>query len=57
MNTFMKEDAIDEYIITVIPVVLGSGIPLFHEQNTETKLRLTDMKRFGQAAQLHYKRA
>ncbi|MCK8099917.1 hypothetical protein C7B63_09325 [Bacillus halotolerans] len=57
VNTFMKEDAIDEYIITVIPVVLGSGIPLFHEQNTETKLRLTDMKRFGQAVQLHYKRA
>ncbi|QJC98077.1 Dihydrofolate reductase [Bacillus mojavensis] len=36
----MKEDAIDDSIITVIPVVIGTGIPLFHEQNTETKLGL-----------------
>lgn len=40
VNAFMKEDAIDEFIITIIPVVLGSGIPLFHELTNETKLRL-----------------
>lgn len=55
MNAFMKEDAIDEFIITVIPVVLGSGIPLFQQTN-ETKLRLKGMKQFGQAVQLHYVR-
>lgn len=56
VNAFMKEDAIDEFIITVIPVVLGSGIPLFHELTNETKLRLIGMKQFGQAVQLHYVR-
>ncbi|MEK3712292.1 hypothetical protein NST16_20620 [Bacillus sp. FSL K6-1005] len=38
--TSLKEDVIDDFNITVIPVVLGTGIPLFHEQNTETKLGL-----------------
>lgn len=54
VDAFMKENAIDEFIITVIPVVLGSGIPLFHELTNETKLRLKGMKQFGQAVQLHY---
>ncbi|MDS9995763.1 dihydrofolate reductase family protein [Bacillus atrophaeus] len=53
-HTLIKEGAIDEFIMTMIPVMLGSGIPLFHQHQTETKLRLTDMRRFGQAAQLHY---
>ncbi|MDL9993665.1 dihydrofolate reductase family protein [Bacillus stercoris] len=57
VNAFMKEDAIDEFIITVIPVVLGSGIPLFQELTNETKLRLKGMKQFGQAVQLHYVRS
>jgi len=26
INQFLKDDLIDEYIITVIPTVLGSGI-------------------------------
>lgn len=52
VNAFMKEDGIDEFIITVIPVVLGSGIPLFQELTNETKLRLKGMKQFGQAVQL-----
>jgi hypothetical protein len=38
--TPLKEDAIDDSIITVILVVIGTDIPLFHEQNTETKLGL-----------------
>lgn len=29
IQSFLKEDLIDEMIITVIPVLLGSGIPLF----------------------------
>ncbi|WP_296702902.1 dihydrofolate reductase family protein [Algoriphagus sp.] len=35
IQSFLKEDLIDEMIITIIPVLLGEGIPLFanlHEQ-------------------------
>ncbi len=54
--TFINEGA-RAFIITVIPVVLGSGIPLFHELTNETKLRFKGTKQFGQAVQLHYVRA
>lgn len=31
VQNFLKEDLIDEMIITTIPILLGSGIPLFSE--------------------------
>ncbi|NKI26964.1 dihydrofolate reductase [Arenibacter sp. 6A1] len=31
IQSFLKEDLIDELIITTIPIVLGEGIPLFGE--------------------------
>jgi len=32
IQSFLKEDLIDEIIITVIPVLLGDGFPLFGKQ-------------------------
>src|ERR1700730_6414364 len=32
---FLKEDLIDEMIITRVPILLGSGIPLFGKNNSE----------------------
>ena len=32
IQSFLKEDLIDEMIITIIPVILGAGFPLFAEQ-------------------------
>ena len=35
IQSFLKEDLIDEMIITRIPILLGSGIPLFDKNNLE----------------------
>ncbi|MGE7920143.1 dihydrofolate reductase family protein [Viridibacillus sp. NPDC093762] len=55
LDAFVKENLIDEYIITVTPHILGSGIPLFKENNPQINLTLIDTKRFGQFVHLHYK--
>lgn len=55
LDAFIKENLIDEYIITVTPHILGSGIPLFHEKNPQIDLVLLDTKRYGQFVELHYK--
>ena len=54
LDAFMKENLIDEYMITVTPTILGAGIPLFKEKNPEIALTLLETKRFGQFVQLHY---
>ncbi|MGE8204750.1 dihydrofolate reductase family protein [Heyndrickxia sp. NPDC080065] len=55
LDAFIKENLIDEYIITVTPHILGSGIPLFKEKNPQIDLILLNTKRYGQFVQLHYK--
>ncbi|MGE6261116.1 dihydrofolate reductase family protein [Heyndrickxia sporothermodurans] len=55
LDAFIKENLIDEYIITVTPHILGSGIPLFKENNPQINLNLIDTKQFGQFVQLHLK--
>lgn len=55
LDAFIKENLIDEYIITVTPHILGAGIPLFKENNPQIDLELVDAKRYGQFVQLHYK--
>lgn len=56
IDCFMKEDLVDEYVIAVIPTILGSGIPLFKEGNPEIKLKLEDNKTFNGMAMLYYSR-
>ncbi|TKJ04812.1 dihydrofolate reductase, partial [Bacillus cereus] len=45
----------DEYVVTITPHILGSGVPLFQDKNPEINLTLTDTKRFGQFVNLYYK--
>lgn len=40
LNQCVKEDLIDEYQITTVPVILGSGIRLFEENNKKIRLEL-----------------
>ena len=40
IDSFIKANVIDEYIIGVIPTILGKGIKLFHEANTKIELNL-----------------
>lgn len=44
VNQCVKENLIDEYQITTVPVILGSGIRLFEENNKNIKLELKDTK-------------
>jgi dihydrofolate reductase len=41
VQSFLKLDMIDELIITRIPIILGSGIPLFADMDREVKFELT----------------
>ena len=41
---FLKEDLIDEMTITIIPYLLGAGIPLFKEVHERLEFECTDTK-------------
>lgn len=57
-NELMQANLIDEYIISIIPVLLGDGIKLFKDGRPEQKLELVSTKQFEKGlTQLHYKRA
>ena len=54
----MKQNLIDRFVISIIPVFLGSGITLFHAGRPEQRLKLTQCKAFPSGlAQLWYERA
>jgi dihydrofolate reductase len=53
--SFLNQDAINEIIISVIPVLLGKGIPLFKNMENETKLELVKTVKYDQLVDLHYK--
>ena len=51
-----KNNLIDEYIISVIPVLLGDGIRLFPDGQAEEKLELVSVKGFDAGlVQVHYR--
>lgn len=56
-NELMKEDLVDEYIISVIPILLGDGIKLFKDGRPQQNLKLISSKQFDKGlVQLHYER-
>ena len=56
VNELMKHHLIDEYIISVVPILLGDGIRLFYDYRPETKLKLISTTKFDSGlVQLHYR--
>jgi len=55
IGSFLDEDAIDEFIISIVPIFIGEGIPLIGPRHREVPLRLRSSKRFPDGVvQLHY---
>lgn len=44
VNQCVKDDLIDKYQITTVPIILGSGIRLFQDSNKKIKLELKNLK-------------
>jgi len=47
IHSFLKEDLIDEMIITIIPILLGDGIPLFHRLDQQLKFKHKNTKSYN----------
>ena len=53
--SFLDEDAIDEFIISVVPIFIGNGIPLIAPRHREVPLTLRSVKPFPDGVvQAHY---
>ena len=57
VNSLMRNDLIDDYIISVIPVFLGKGLRLFDDYRKKMDLKLIYSKSFASGlVQSHYRR-
>ena len=54
IHSFIKEKLIDEMIITVAPVIIGNGIPLFLTSEDQMNLSLIGNRKYNQFVSLHY---
>ncbi len=54
--SFLDEQAIDEFVISVAPVFIGDGIPLIARRDRNVPLELRSVERFDDGlVQLHYR--
>jgi len=57
IRNFLKEDLIDEMVLTTIPILLGGGSSLFTELPKELRFELIETKTYlNQITQNHYRR-
>jgi dihydrofolate reductase len=57
INELLKSDLIDEFIISIVPVLVGNGIRLFKDGRPEQQIELVSAKSYDTGlAQLHYRR-
>ena len=58
VNQLLTENLIDEFYISIIPVLLGEGISLFRDGRPDLILKLVSSKSFNKGlVQLHYLKA
>lgn len=54
--SFLDEQAIDEFVVSVVPVFIGDGIPLIARRHRHVPLELQSVERFDDGmVQLHYR--
>ena len=54
--SFLDEHAIDEFVVSVVPVFIGDGIPLIARRHRHVPLDLRTVERFDDGlVQLHYR--
>jgi dihydrofolate reductase len=54
--SFLDEQAIDEIVVSVVPVFIGDGIPLIARRHRHVPLLLQSVERFDDGlVQLHYR--
>lgn len=55
---FLNLQLIDEFILSIMPLVLGEGIPLFAPSNSEVSLTLVELQQYPSGlVQLKYRQA
>lgn len=54
LYSFLKENVVDEIIITIAPTLIGKGIPLFEDGDYHLELLLKGIRQFNQFVELHY---
>ena len=53
---FLKQEFVDEIVVTIIPIILGNGLPFFEAIGKEIPLHLKDVKAFTDGmVELSYK--
>lgn len=57
IRTLMEDDRIDVYQLTILPVLLGAGIPLFERLMDPCRLRLIETTVQGDVVELRYGRS
>lgn len=56
-NELLRHNLIDEFIISIIPILLGRGIKLFYQHRPELRLNLLSCQTFQSGlVQLHYQK-
>lgn len=54
VEQFHNLGLIDEYVVTITPIILGGGIKLFSEKSNKSLLRLKKVDKIGEYVELTY---